>query len=46
MALRRWKPTENLVGIVLDDEQYGRIDAVHTAVERVETEAVTLGAVE
>jgi len=34
-----------LVGIVLDDEQYGRVDATHAAVESVETEAVVLGAV-
>jgi len=37
---------KNLIGIVFDDEQYWRIDAVHAAVESVEAEAVMLGAVE
>ena len=35
-----------LVGVVLDDEEDGRVDAVHAAVQRVEAESVFLGAVE
>jgi len=36
----------NLIGVVFDDEQYWRVDATHTAIQSIETEAVILRAVQ
>lgn len=36
----------NLIGVVFNDEQYRCVDATHTAIERLETEAVMLRAVQ